>query len=106
MTDKTNKTDKTDKTVIVSKEKDKETKTSKIKLIIDAFENNIQLNNKASREPDNIDVQKYKKPTKDAFKVLMGSSQNLGTLTPSPRRKNPKTKVIGQRQQKLDKFWN
>ena len=46
------------------------------------------MKGKANREPDNNAVDKYKKPTKGAFKVLMESSQNLGSLTPS-------LKVIG-----------
>ena len=71
----------------------------------DAFENNIKMKGNADGELDKTEVNKYKKPTKDAFKVLMESSQNLGALTPSPRRKNPKLKVIGQRQQRIDKFW-
>ena len=40
---------------------------------------------------------------KDVFKVLMVSSRRLGDMTPSPRRKHPKKKMIGKLNN-LEKF--
>ena len=85
------------KTEVVNMIANKENNVSKVKLIIEAFEKNVKCGQDAKNEKDIIEVNKTVKRKKDAFKVLMESSKKLGGRTPSPSRKHPRKKMIGQR---------
>ena len=67
---------------------DKKSSKSKVKDIINAFENNITVKSGNSDDPKNVDSSKVK----DAFKVMMvKSNSNWGALSPiSPRVKSLK----------------
>ena len=71
-------------------------KTGKVKLIIDAFENNVNVKSKVEDLMDKSELNSPMKPTMNAFKVMMESSRHLKGLTPSPYKKK---KVFGRKKQ-------
>ena len=81
---KESKTLKRDKIDVM---KDKKSSKSKVKEIINAFENNIKVKS-GDDDPDDVDGRKVR----DAFKIMMvKSSSNWGELSPiSPRLKSLK----------------
>ena len=96
--DKSSKKDKN--TVNVKTEVVNKIKTSKVKLLVEEFEKNMEGASKT--EIGVVDKDSFA-TKKDVFKVLMDSSRRLGDMTPSPRRKHPKKKMIGKLNN-LEKF--
>ena len=89
------KSDVKDKTEDKMTDTDKNIKPSKVKLIIEAFENNMKVRDTEAVNNDNIEV---KNKCKDAFKLMMESSKKFGGgQTPSPGRKVQKRRNLSLR---------
>ena len=73
----------------------KEIKTSKVKLMVEAFEKNINMEGASRKRSDVVDLSSIAGKM-NAFQVLMDNSRRFGETTPSPRRKNPRKKTIGK----------